>query len=341
MLPTQESFTAQPGRGTTEPRSRVMSGMRPTGRLHIGHLVGALSQWVEFTRTADAFFEVADLHALTTGFSHTEELRENAHEAVRDWLAAGVDPARATIYLQSRIPEISELHVLLSMITPVAWLQRVPTYKEQIEQLGGEIATYGFLGYPLLQVVDVAVMRATKVPVGRDQLAHLELGREIVRRFNHLYGPTLVEAEATLSEFPAVPGTDGRKMSKSYANTIDLADDDATTTKKLRGMFTDPAKLRKNDPGNPDICGVYTLHALCNELRRPWINENCRTGALGCVQCKGELAETMNAWLRPVRERRAAIDDAAVERVLDEGSERARAVAVQTVDEAKRAMKLP
>jgi tryptophanyl-tRNA synthetase len=315
--------------------------MRPTGRLHIGHLVGALSQWVEFARTSEAFFEVADLHALTTGFSHTEELRANALEVVRDWLAAGLDPARATIYLQSRIPEISELHVLLSMITPVSWLQRVPTYKEQIEALGGDIATYGFLGYPLLQLVDIAVMRATKVPVGRDQLAHLELGREIVRRFNHLYGPTLVEPEATLSEFPAVPGTDGRKMSKSYANTIDLADDDATTTKKLRAMFTDPAKLRKNDPGNPDICSVYTLHALCNEARRPWINENCRTGALGCVQCKGELAETMNAWLRPVRERRASFDDAAVERVLEEGSERARAVAVETVTDAKRAMKLP
>lgn len=317
-----------------------MSGNRPTGRLHVGHLVGALSQWVELQRAAEAFFEVADLHALTTGFADTAEIRANTLEMVRDWLAAGVDPRSATIYVQSRIPEIAELHVLLSMITPVSWLQRVPTYKEQIEALGGDIATYGFLGYPLLQTVDVAIMRATRVPVGRDQLAHLELGREIVRRFNHLYGETLVEAEATLSEFSAVLGTDGRKMSKSYGNTIDLADDDGTTTKKIRGMFTDPEKLRKNDPGRPEICPVFSLHQLGNEPRLPWIEENCRSGALGCVQCKGELAENINGWLRPLRTRRAEIDDAHVERTLNEGSEKAQAVAAETLAAAKKAMKL-
>jgi tryptophanyl-tRNA synthetase len=321
-------------------KCRVMSGNRPTGRLHVGHLVGALFQWVEMQRTDDAFFEVADLHALTTGFADTSEIRANTLEMVRDWLAAGVDPGLATIYVQSRIPEIPELHVLLSMITPVSWLQRVPTYKEQIEQLGGEIATYGFLGYPLLQTVDVAIMRATRVPVGRDQLAHLELGREIVRRFNHLYGETLVEAEATLSEFPAIPGTDGRKMSKSYANTIDLADDEATTAAKIRPMFTDPQKLRRNDPGRPEICSVFSLHHLANAARVPWIEENCRSGALGCVACKSELAETMNGWLRPLRERRAQIDDAFVERTLSEGSQKARAVASETTAAVKRAMKL-
>jgi len=319
---------------------RVMSGMRPTGRLHIGHLVGALSQWVEMARASEVFFEVADLHALTTGFAETSEIRPNTVEMVRDWLAAGLDPLRSTIYVQSRIPEISELHVLLSMITPVSWLQRVPTYKEQIEQLGGEIATFGFLGYPLLQTVDVAIVGANRVPVGRDQLAHLELGREIVRRFNHLYGETLVEAEATLSDFPAVPGTDGRKMSKSYGNTIDIADDDKTTTKKLRTMFTDPQKVRKNDPGRPEICPVFTLHKLGNEPRLPWIEENCRSGALGCVQCKGELAENLNGWLRPIRERRAQIEDGAVKRILNEGSNKARAVAAQTLRAAKDAMKL-
>lgn len=317
-----------------------MSGMRPTGRLHIGHLVGALSQWAEFAVTDDAFFEVADLHALTTGFAETSDIRANTLEMVRDWLAAGVDPGRATIYVQSRIPEISELHVLLSMITPVSWLQRVPTYKEQIEQLGGEIATYGFLGYPVLQTVDVASMGATRVPVGRDQLAHLELGREIVRRFNHLYGETLVEAEGTLSEFPAVLGTDGRKMSKSYGNTIDIADDEETTTKEIRAMFTDPQKVRKNDPGRPEICPVFALHKLGNEPRVSWIEENCRSGALGCVQCKGELAENLNGWLRPIRERRAQIGDAEVERILNEGSEKARAVAAGTLASAKRAMRL-
>jgi tryptophanyl-tRNA synthetase len=325
----------------TSSKLRVMSGMRPTGRLHIGHLVGALTQWVELAKTAEAFYEVADLHALTTGFADTGELRANVIEMVRDWLAAGVTPSRATIYVQSRIPEIPELHVLLSMITPVSWLQRVPTYKEQIEQLGGEIATYGFLGYPLLQTVDVAAMQANRVPVGRDQLAHLEFGREVVRRFNHLYGSTLVEAEATLSEFPAMPGTDGRKMSKSYGNTIDIADDDATTTKKVRGMFTDPQKIRKNDPGRPEVCPVFALHHLSNQARVPWIAEHCRSGALGCVQCKGELAETMNQWLRPIRERRAQISEAEVVRIIDEGSEKARAVASQTLQAAKRAIRLP
>lgn len=320
--------------------TRVMSGMRPTGRLHLGHLVGALAQWVELQRFGETFFEVADLHALTTGFADTAEIRANTYEMVRDWLAAGVDPARATIYVQSRIPEISELHVLLAMITPVSWLQRVPTYKEQIEQLGGDIATYGFLGYPLLQTVDVAVVRANRVPVGRDQLAHLEFGREVVRRFNHLYGETLVEAEATLSEFPAIAGTDGRKMSKSYGNTIDLADDDETTTKKVRAMFTDPQKIRKNDPGRPELCPVYALHQLGNEARTPWIAENCRSGALGCVQCKGDLAESLNGWLRPLRERRSQYDDAQVERILADGSRKARAVAVETVSDAKRAMRL-
>jgi tryptophanyl-tRNA synthetase len=320
--------------------NRVMSGMRPTGRLHIGHLVGALSQWVELSRSADAFFEVADLHALTTGFADTSDIRANTIEMVRDWLAAGVDPARATIYVQSRIPEIAELHILLSMITPVSWLQRVPTSKEQIDQLGGDIATYGFLGYPLLQTVDVAIMGATRVPVGRDQLAHLELGREIVRRFNHLYGKTLVEAEGTLSEFPAMLGTDGRKMSKSYGNTIDIADDEATTTKKIRSMLTDPQKVRKNDPGRPEVCPVFALHKLGNEPRLPWIEENCRSGALGCVQCKGELAENLNEWLRSIRERRAQIDEAQVERILNEGSEKARAIAAATLGAAKRAMRL-
>jgi tryptophanyl-tRNA synthetase len=317
-----------------------MSGMRPTGRLHLGHLVGALSQWVELQRSGEAFFEVADLHALTTGFADTAEIRANTYEMVRDWLAAGVDPARATIYVQSRIPEISELHVLLAMITPVSWLQRVPTYKEQIEQLGGDIATYGFLGYPLLQTVDVAAMRANRVPVGRDQVAHLEFGREVVRRFNHLYGKTLLEAEATLSEFPAIAGTDGRKMSKSYGNTIDLADDDKTTTRKVRTMFTDPQKIRKNDPGRPELCPVFALHQLGNEARLPWIAENCRSGALGCVQCKGELAESLNGWLRPLRERRAQYDDAQVDLILADGSKKARALAVETVTSAKRAMHL-
>jgi tryptophanyl-tRNA synthetase len=239
-----------------------MSGIRPTGRLHIGHLVGALTQWVALSQTSDAYFEIADLHAYTTAYAHPDLIRESRDELVLGALGAGVDPRQCTIFLQSAVPEISELHTLLSMIVPVAWLQRVPTYKDQIEALGGEIATYGFLGYPLLQLSDIAVFRADRVPVGRDQIAHLEFGREVVRRFNFLYGETLVEPEATLSEFPAVPGTDGRKMSKSYANTIDLADDEDETTKKVRSMVTDPLKVRRNDPGRPEICPVFALLSL-------------------------------------------------------------------------------
>jgi tryptophanyl-tRNA synthetase len=321
-------------------RTRVMSGMRPTGRLHLGHLVGALTNWAELSRTADAYFEIADLHAFTTEFQNPDEIRNTREEMVRDWLAAGVDPQTSTIYLQSMIPEISELHVLLSMITPVSWLERTPTYKEQIEALGNEIATYGFLGYPLLQLCDIAIFRGEKVPVGRDQVAHLELGREIVRRFNRLYGETLVEPQPLLTEFAAVPGTDGRKMSKSYGNTIDIADDEETTTKNVRAMFTDPQKLRRNDPGRPEICPVYALHHIANEPRVPWIAENCRSGALGCVQCKGELAEKLNAYLRPLRERRVKFDDATISKIIADGSAKARVVAGATLADVKRAMKL-
>jgi tryptophanyl-tRNA synthetase len=317
-----------------------MSGMRPTGRLHIGHLVGALTQWVQFSRTDEAFFEVADLHALTTGYESTEAIASSTSEMVLDWLAAGLDAERSVMYVQSHVPEISELHVLLSMIVPVAWLQRVPTYKDQIAALGPGIATYGFLGYPLMQLVDIAIVRADTVPVGKDQLSHLEFGREVVRRFNYLYGPTLVEPQAALSEFPDVPGTDGRKMSKSYGNAIEIADDEATTTKKVRSMVTDPQKIRRNDPGRPDICPVFALHKVANSPRLPWIEEHCRSGALGCVDCKGELAEKLNATLRPVRERRAALDTRHVAAILARGAEKARAVAKETLADVKSAMKL-
>jgi tryptophanyl-tRNA synthetase len=321
-------------------RTRVMSGMRPTGRLHIGHLVGALGQWIELQATCDVFFEIADIHAFTTGYEDPQAIRDNREELALDWLAAGIDPRRTTLFLQSAVPEISELHTLLSMIVPLSWLQRVPTFKEQIEALGPEISTYGFLGYPLLQLCDIAIFRASKVPVGKDQLSHLELGREVVRRFNHLYGPTLVEPEAILSEFPAVPGTDNRKMSKSYHNTIDLADDEETTRKKIRGAVTDPKKVRRNDPGEPEICPIFAYHHFCNADRVPWIRDHCRTGELGCVDCKTELTGRMNAWLAPVRERRASFDRSTIDRILGDGTERARIVASDTVRDVKRAMKL-
>jgi len=321
--------------------TRVMSGMRPTGRLHIGHLVGALTQWVDFTKSADAFFEVADVHAYTTAFTEPQRIRDSRVELVLDWLAAGVDPNASTIFLQSAVPEIFELHTLLAMITPVSWLERVPSYKGQIDELGSEIATYGFLGYPLLQLCDIAVFGANTVPVGRDQVAHLEFGREVVRRFNSLYGKTLVEPTATLSDFPAILGTDGRKMSKSYNNAIEIADTADETTKKVRSMVTDPLKVRRNDPGRPEICPVFALHHLSTPTARiAEIDRDCRSGALGCVACKTELAETLNAKLAPVRERRAHFDPGSVEAILATGSARAREVANDTMRAVRSAMKL-
>jgi tryptophanyl-tRNA synthetase len=321
-------------------QKRVMSGMRPTGRLHLGNYFGALENWVALARTNETFFEVADYHALTTAYERTADIGPDVREAVLDWLAAGIDPERSVVYVQSALPEIAEMHLLLSMIVPVAWLQRVPTFKDQIAALGGEIATYGFLGYPLMQAVDIAIVRADAVPVGRDQVAHLEFGREVVRRFNGLYGPVLVEPGAVLSDFPDVPGTDGRKMSKSYGNAIDIADDERITTKKIRSMLTDPLKVRRHDPGRPEICPVFKLHKIANAARVPGIAEECRSGALGCVDCKSECAERMNARMLPVRERRAAIDPESVAGVLERGAERARETTRDTLARVKSAMRM-
>ncbi|MFN2528347.1 MAG: tryptophan--tRNA ligase [Candidatus Baltobacteraceae bacterium] len=326
-------------------RPRVMSGMRPTGKLHLGHLEGALRQWVAFCDTADAFFEIADLHAYTTAFNDPQTIRDARNEMVVDWLAAGVDPERSTFFLQSAVHEITELQALLGMITPASWLERVPTWKGQVEALGQEIATYGFFGYPLLQVCDIAAFGGQRVPVGKDQLPHLEFAREVVRRFNHLYGegrPILVEPQATLSEFSEIPGIDGRKMSKSYNNAIFLADDDATTTQKVRSMVTDPQKVRRNDPGHPEVCPVFALWKLVKPTHVARVEEGCRSGALGCVQDKGDFAEALNEHLRPLRERRAEIvkDMGYVERIIAEGTQKAQAVAAQTLHDVRQAMRL-
>jgi tryptophanyl-tRNA synthetase len=326
-------------------RPRVMSGMRPTGPLHLGHLVGVLTQWANYSETADAFFEIADLHAYTTEFEDPAAIRNAREPMVAVWLAAGVDPNRSTIFLQSGVPEIAELHTLLSMITPVSWLERVPTYKGQIEALGQKIATYGFLGYPLLQLCDIAVFRGQYVPVGRDQVAHLELGREIVRRFNHLYGDgetILIEPQPALSDFPEVPGIDGRKMSKSYDNAILIADDEATTTRKVRAMVTDPLKVRRGDPGRPEICPLFALWRFVNPLRLDGVATQCRSGALGCVQDKTDFAEQLNEYLRPVRERYAAYraDVALIDRIIAQGTARAREIAAGVLADVKRAMLL-
>ncbi len=322
-----------------------MSGMRPNGDLHIGHLVGVLTQWANYCDTSDAFFEIADLHAFTTDFDDPAKIRDERNAMVAVWLAAGVDPEKSTIFLQSGVPEIGELQALLAMITPLSWLERVPTFKSQIDALGQHIATYGFLGYPLLQLCDIAIVRGEYVPVGRDQVAHLEFGREVVRRFNSLYGDgsdILVEPQATLSAFPDVPGTDGRKMSKSYDNAILIADDEETTTEKVRAMVTDPQKIRRGDPGRPEICPVFALWRFVNPLKLDGIAAECRSGALGCVQDKSDFAEQLNLYLRPVRERYRALrdDPQLVERIITDGTQRTRDIAAGVLTDVKRAMKL-
>jgi tryptophanyl-tRNA synthetase len=326
-------------------KARVMSGMRPTGELHLGHLVGVLTQWAQYSQTADAFFEIADLHAYTTDFEDPAKIRGARNSMVAAWLAAGVDPQKSTIFLQSGVPEICELETLLGMITPLSWLERVPTYRGQIEALGAKIATYGFLGYPLLQLCDIAIFRGEYVPVGRDQVAHLEFGREVIRRFNYLYGDgreILTEPQPTLSEFAEVPGTDGRKMSKSYDNAILIGDDEATTTQRVRGMITDPQKIRRGDPGRPEICPLFALWRFVNPLKVDGIAAACRSGALGCVQDKTDFAEQLNEYLRPVRERYATYrdDPSLVERIVAEGTARAREIASSVLADVKHAMKL-
>ncbi len=332
-------------KGVVEPlrkRRRVMAGMRPTGKLHVGHLLGALNNFVALSDQADCFYEVADMHALTTKFDRSHEIADDVREMVIDWLAAGLDPERCTMYVQSRIPEISEMYALLSMITPVSWLERVPTYKDQINALGPEVATHGFLGYPILQTVDIAIVRGERVPVGQDQLPHLELSREIIRRFNHLYGPVLVEPEPLLSATPYVPGTDGRKMSKSYDNSILLADSPEETTAKVKTMFTDPEKIRKTDPGHPETCPVFFFQRVFNAAASDDIALRCRTGRLGCVEDKADMAMHLNAALAPIRARRKEIEAnrKLVEQVLSEGTRRARVLASQTLGQVKSAMGL-
>jgi tryptophanyl-tRNA synthetase len=321
---------------------RIMAGMRPTGRMHVGHLLGALNNFIALTEGNDCFYEIADLHALTTKFERSSEIASDVREMVIDWLAAGLDPAKCTIYLQSHLPEISEMAILLGMITPVSWLERVPTYKDQINALGSEIATHGFLGYPVLQTVDIAIFKGEGVPVGQDQLPHLELCREIVRRFNYLYGAVLVEPEAILSETPYVPGTDGRKMSKSYENALLLADTDEMTVAKVKGMFTDPEKIRKTDPGHPETCPVFFFHQIVNGENADSIAHRCRAGQLGCVEDKADMVGHLNRWLAPIRERRRKLEERpdTVDEIIAEGTKKARTIAQATLSEVKAAMGL-
>jgi tryptophanyl-tRNA synthetase len=293
---------------------RVLSGMQASGRVHLGNLVGALQNWVRLqddpTGAYDCYYFVADWHALTTGFSDPSGLRASTEDLLVNFLAAGLDPERSTIFLQSHVLEHAELHLLLSMITPLGWLERVPTYKEKREQLSDrDLSMYGFLGYPVLQSADILIYRAECVPVGQDQLPHLEITREIARRFNHLYGgEALVEPEALLTRFPKVAGTDGRKMSKSYDNALYLSDDPRTVEQKLRTMTTDPARVRRTDPGDPDKCPVYDLHKVFSTPEeQASCAEGCRSAGIGCIECKKVLIAHVMAVLDPIWTRRAEL----------------------------------
>jgi len=326
---------------------RILTGDRPTGKLHLGHFVGTLKNRVELQNQYETFLIVADLHTLTTkpDKEYTEKLKENIYSQVIDYLAVGIDPDKVSIYIQSQIPEVAELAIIFGMLTTVPRLDRMPTLKEVMNNAHITTPSYGLLGYPVLQSADILMVRADLVPVGKDQLPHLEVGREVVRRFNHLYGAgkqILVEPQATLSEFSEIPGIDGRKMSKSYNNAILLADDEQTTTQKVRSMVTDPQKVRRNDPGHPEVCPVFALWKLVKPQHVAAVETGCRSGALGCVQDKGDFAEALNEHLRPLRERRAEIvkDMGYVERVIAEGTKKAQAVAAETLHDVRAAMKL-
>jgi tryptophanyl-tRNA synthetase len=319
--------------------------MRPTGRLHLGHLMGALKNWTTLQDRFDCFYFVADWHALTSDYAATDGISGYALDNVADWLAAGVDPEKSTIFVQSLVPEHAELYLLLSMVVPIPWLERVPTYKEQQEQLTEkDLSTLGFLGYPLLQTADVALYDASFVPVGEDQVPHLELAREVVRRFNHFYGEVLTEPQALLTPVSRLPGLDNRKMSKSYGNTIDLADDEQAVVKKVRQMYTDPKRIRADIPGTVEGNPVFTYHDAFNPNTAEVedLKARYRTGKVGDVEVKTKLAVAVNAALAPMRERRQEIvaRPGYVRDVLAEGSRRARNVAQATMERVRDAVHL-
>jgi tryptophanyl-tRNA synthetase len=393
---------------------RVLSGMRPTGSLHLGHYHGVLKNWQRLQHEHECFFFVADWHALTTHYDSPESIEQHTWEMVIDWLASGIDPAQATLFIQSKVPQHAELHLLLSMITPLGWLERVPTYKDQQEKLSDkDLSTYGFLGYPLLQSADILIYRANQVPVGEDQVPHIEFTREIARRFNHVYGREpgfeekaeaaikklgakrakvyrdlrtrymeqgdapaleearellekaqnlalgdrerlfgylegggkviLVEPQSLLTEASKMPGLDGQKMSKSYNNTISLRESDESVTKKIRTMPTDPARIKRTDPGDPEKCPVWQLHCVySDDERRDWVQKNCRSAGIGCLECKQPVIEAVLAELKPMRERaqRYTDDPTLVRSIVADGCEKAQKLAEETMRDVREVMGL-
>jgi len=323
-------------------KKRILSGMQPTGQLHLGNFEGALRTWVKLQDEYDSFFMIADWHSLTTLYETPDTIRENTRQVAIDFLAAGLDPEKCAIFIQSDVKEHAELHLMLSMITPVPWLERVPTYKDKIDNLQMESASYGLLGYPVLMASDILVYKANVVPVGKDQLPHLELTREICRRFNYIYGNIFPEPEAKMTQYPVMPGTDGRKMSKSYDNAIYMKDTAEETQQKIRTMFTDPLKIYKKDPGHPETCPVFALHNVYSRSETEEISAICKSGELGCVDCKKRLTANLNEALAPIRERRVQLEENPKELVdiLAAGADKARAVTSATMAEVRAAMKL-
>src|SRR6266567_4453167 len=330
---------------SSQTRKRVLSGMRSTGKLHLGNYVGALQNWVGMQDQYECFFCVADWHALTTDYADTSAIKENSLEVVFDWLAAGLDPEKSVIFIQSHVPAHAELHLLFSMITPLGWLERVPTYKEQRENIKDkDLGTYGFLGYPVLQSADILIYKADCVPVGEDQVAHVELTREIARRFNGFYGArreVFPEPQALLTPAAKLPGTDGRKMSKSYGNTVLLTDPEPVVRQKLKTMVTDPARVRRTDPGNPDVCPVGDLHKIFSDRETiAKVEVGCRSAAIGCIECKSWAADALVNILKPMQERRKKYEEnpRLAWDILEDGSAKARKVASGTMEEVREAM---
>jgi tryptophanyl-tRNA synthetase len=322
----------------------VLSGLRPTGRVHLGNYFGAVRNWVRLQDQYRCYIFVADWHALTTDYADPSKIKQATFEAVADLLAAGLDPKKSVIFLQSEVKEHAELHLLLSMITPLPWLERVPSFKDQQQEIKGrDLNTYGFLGYPLLQTADVIIYRANFVPVGEDQASHLELSREIVRRFNNFYGDVFPEPQPLFTATPKVPGLDGRKMSKSYNNTIPLTAGADEIRALVMTMFTDPNRIRRQDPGNPDICNLFHFHKLLSDAETiARVDRECRAAQIGCVDDKKLLAEIMVENFRPIRARREEIDrdPSIVWSTLRDGNRRARERAAETLDAVRKAMKI-
>src|ERR1700678_3403491 len=329
-------------------RKRVLSGMRSTGKLHLGNYVGALDNWVRMQDEYQCFFEVADWHALTTDYADTSRVKQNSLDVALDWLAAGLDPEKSVIFIQSHVPAHAELHLLFSMITPLGWLERVPSYKEQQENIKGkDLDTYGFLGYPVLQSADILIYKADVVQVGEDQVAHVELTREIARRFNGSYAGKRAyifpEPAALLTPAPRLPGTDGRKMSKSYGNAVMLSDPEPVVRQKLKTMVTDPARVRRTDPGTPDVCSVGDLHKIFSgQETLDKVYAGCRSAGIGCIECKSWAADALVRILSPMQERRKKYEDnpRLAWDILESGSARARKVAGATMDQVRDSMGL-